>query len=264
MSVHHPRRARGNPPGVHHLRSQSVLRAFVRSAELGAGDRVFDLGAGPGTLTAALLSRGAIVTAVERDPHFARELRRRFRDAGRVRVVETDLLRIRIPRRARVVANVPFAVSGALLARLLDPPGPPRAGIDLIVEHGFARRLSSRLPRSAHAAWWTARYQLSLGARVPRTAFDPAPGVDAALLRIRARGMLDRASEHRLRLLLASAYSHPAPRAATVSRRFAGRNAGPAILREAGIDPRLPAALVPPDVWASVARGPGRSRAAGG
>lgn len=107
MSVRH-RRARENPSGVHHLRSRSVLRSIVRSARLGPHDHVFDLGAGPGTLTAALLAAGARVTAVERDPAYARELRRRFRDAE------------------------------GLVAALLDPPGPPRAGVDLVVEQGFA------------------------------------------------------------------------------------------------------------------------------
>lgn len=262
MSVHRPRRARGNPSGVHHLCSESVLRAIVRSAELCPGDHVFDLGAGPGTLTAALAASGALVTAVERDPRYARELRRRFRGAERVRVVEADLRTVRIPPRARVVANLPFATSGRLVATLLDPPGRLRAGIDLLVEHGFALRLSAPLPRSAHGAWWAARYEIRLARRVPRTAFDPVPGVDAALLRIRAREPLDRASERRLRQLLGAAYGRPRSRAARIARRFAGRNAGPALLRSAGIDPDLSAALVPPSAWAVVARGPSHSTAA--
>lgn len=253
MSVRH-RRARENPSGVHHLRSRSVLRSIVRSARLGPHDHVFDLGAGPGTLTAALLATGARVTAVERDPAYARELRRRFRDAERVRVLEADLREVRVPRRARVVANLPFATTGALVAALLDPPGPPRAEVDLVVEHGFALRLSAALPRSARSAWWAARYEIALARRVPRSAFDPVPSVDAALLRIRPRDELERGAEQRLRDLLRAAYARPPLRAVAVARRFGGRKTGPAALRACGVAPGTPARLVPPSIWAVVAR----------
>ncbi len=255
MSTRVPRRARPNPSGVHHLRSAAVIRALVRSANLSPADQVFELGAGPGTLTAALAASDATITAVERDPGYVAELKRRFRRFENVSVVAADLRHISIPRRAKVVANLPFATSGAVVAALLDPPGMPRAGVDLLVEHGFAVRRGAALPRSARAAWWSARYEIRITRRVPRTAFAPVPGVDAALLRIRAREQLDAAAERRLRRLLAAAYGPRPLRAAALARQFAGRRAGPAILRAAGADPGLPAAAVRPSVWAAVARG---------
>ncbi|WP_367916707.1 rRNA adenine N-6-methyltransferase family protein, partial [Leadbetterella sp. DM7] len=92
---------------VHLLHSPTVLRQLV--AGTAPGSLVVDLGAGPGTITAALAARGASVLAIERDPRFAAVLRRRFADQPRVRVVEADLRRARLPARARVVANPPFA-----------------------------------------------------------------------------------------------------------------------------------------------------------
>lgn len=240
--------------GIHHLRSTPVLDALVRGAQLSPDDLVYDLGAGPGTVTAALARTGARVVAVERDPRFARRLRRRFARHPRVLVLERDLRTVAIPRHARVVANLPFATAGAVVAHLLDPPGRPHAGADLVVEHGFALRMTSAPPRSARAAWRAARHDLRLVRRIPRHAFAPAPRVDAALLRIRPRPPLDAAAERRLRALLAAAYAGRHRSAAALARRAAGRRAGPRLLAAAGVDPAADPRAISPHVWAQLAR----------
>lgn len=53
---------------------------FADFAGVREGDRVLDVGAGTGALTAELQQRGARVTAVEPSPEFADGLRRRFGD----------------------------------------------------------------------------------------------------------------------------------------------------------------------------------------
>lgn len=258
MPAHDRTRSRGNRPGIHHLRCRATLRALVRGAELTDDDHVYDLGAGPGTLTAALARTGARVTAVERDPRFLRDLRRRFDRYPRVAVLAADLRQTPVPRRARVVANPPFATSTALLELLLRPAGRPRAGLDLLVEHGFAVRVTDPLPGSPKVAWWAARYELRIVRRVPRTAFAPAPRVDAALLRIRPREPLDPRAERTLRHLLDATHRAPTRRATTIARQVAGRRTGPALLRAAGAEPRAVAGEIEPHTWAQLARGASR------
>ncbi len=183
------------------------LRAIVHGAAVPPGALVYDLGTGPEVLAAVLAASGARVVLVERDARFAtRPAAAGFVDDADVRVIEADLRAICDPRAARIVANLPFATSGAVVAHLLDPAGAPCAGADLVVEEGFARRLSSRRPRSAQGAWRAARYELALVRRVPRAAFAPAPGVDAALLRIIPRPPLTPAAARRPRALLTAAF----------------------------------------------------------
>ncbi len=151
---------------------------LVTDAGVRAGDTVLDLGAGAGELTAPLTDAGARVIALERHPGRAHGLRERF--AGQsVVVVEADIRDLRLPARPfRVVANPPFHLARPLVSQLL------RArlllGADLVLRRDTARSLAARPPGRGYA--------VELGRTVPRAAFDPAPSVDAAVLRIRRSG----------------------------------------------------------------------------
>lgn len=158
--------------GQHFLRPD-VARRFVARAAVGPGDLVLDLGAGTGALTALLASHAGRVVAVERDPSLARRLRRRFERIDNVSVHERDIADIHLPHRPfRVVANVPFAGSNALIRRLLDRRV-PLVQADLVVAHGVALSWAARSPRCAYVC------------RLAPSSFVPAPSGDAAVLRIR-------------------------------------------------------------------------------
>jgi 23S rRNA (adenine-N6)-dimethyltransferase len=230
-----------SPSGAHFLHPR-IAAEIVRAAGVGPDDLVFDLGAGLGALTAPLAATGARVIAVERHIGYARSLTRRFDGQPGVRVVPGDLLTVPLPRRPfRVVANIPFATTAALLRRLLDPGGPPLAGADLVVEYGVARRLTGP-PRDAEARWRSARYGLRVARRLPPGCFSPPPRVDAALVTLRPYPMSTE-MERRLARLLAAADHQPG----RAVRRLVP--AGPAALREAGIDPAQPAGSVAPECW---------------
>ncbi|MGB3699486.1 MAG: class I SAM-dependent methyltransferase [Gordonia sp. (in: high G+C Gram-positive bacteria)] len=60
--------------------SEPLSGPFAAFAGIHAGDRVVDVGSGPGALTAHLLTIGAEVAAIDPSPPFAAALRRRFAD----------------------------------------------------------------------------------------------------------------------------------------------------------------------------------------
>jgi 16S rRNA A1518/A1519 N6-dimethyltransferase RsmA/KsgA/DIM1 with predicted DNA glycosylase/AP lyase activity len=175
-------------PDRHFLRSAAVAEAIVADARIAADDLVVDIGAGGGRLTAPLARTGAEVWAIELDGELARVLRRRFAGAGNVRVIEGDALRVALPRRTfRVVANVPFGSTTAILRRLLEDPRLPVAQADVIVEWGLARKRAACWPSTQLGITWAAWHELALVRRLPARCFEPKPGVDAGLLRATRR-----------------------------------------------------------------------------
>jgi len=165
--------------GWHRLEAEWAARV-VAAAEVRPSQLVLDLGAGTGALTAPLVSAGARVLAVELQDARAAQLRLRFAPTPRVRVVQADMLRLRLPNQPfRVVANPPHSLTAELLRRLRGPRSRMYAA-DLV------------LPAWAVSRWLRAqrtglRWEATPGLWLPRTAFTPQAPVDARVLRLRRR-----------------------------------------------------------------------------
>jgi 23S rRNA (adenine-N6)-dimethyltransferase len=244
---------RATSPGVHLLSCPRVIESLVRRSGVGPGDLVIDFGAGPGTLTAPLARTGSRVLAIERDAAFARALRRRFAGRPAVRVVHDDLRRVRLPQRDfAVVSSIPFAVSTALLRRLLTPVPSRLARADLVVQWGLARRLTAARPRDLEAAWWAARFELVVVRRIPARCFTPAPATDAAHLAVRRSGVDGREAAV-LWAVLAAAYRSPRRPAGQVLGELVVYRRAARVLAAVGVDRAVPAASVRAADWARAA-----------
>jgi 23S rRNA (adenine-N6)-dimethyltransferase len=149
---------------------------------------VVEIGAGTGTITRELASRCRRVIAIERDPRLAAVLRRRFDGEGGVRVVEADARAWSFPDEPfRVVGNLPFAITTAMLRRLLSDPASRLVRADLVVQLEVAIKRSRRPPASALSLGWAPWWGSELVRRIPARWFLPAPSVDAAVIVYRRR-----------------------------------------------------------------------------
>jgi 23S rRNA (adenine-N6)-dimethyltransferase len=98
-----------------------------------------------------------------------------------VRVVEADLLALRLPRRPfRVVANPPYHLTTDLLHLLLARDSALVAA-DLVLQRAAVRAIvAGRGP-----ARWRRRWSFAEGMTLPRSAFLRPPTVDSCVLVIR-------------------------------------------------------------------------------
>jgi 23S rRNA (adenine-N6)-dimethyltransferase len=86
-----------------------------------------------------------------------------------------------------VVANLPFARSGAILTRLLRDPSIPLRRAHVIVQWEFAAKHTAVCPATLRGTYWRAWFDVSLARRLDRSAFAPPPSVDAAVVRLERR-----------------------------------------------------------------------------
>ena len=156
---------------------------LVAASGVRRGDLVLDIGAGDGSLTRPLVEAGATVIAIERHPQRASSLRAEFGRA--VVVVMADATDLRLPRRPfHVVANPPFGATSAVLRRLLHPGSRLVSAHLVLDERAITRWISRRAPAAAR---WQEQFEITLGDRLPRQAFEPPPDVRCRVLALRRR-----------------------------------------------------------------------------
>ncbi|HEX8841836.1 MAG TPA: 16S rRNA (adenine(1518)-N(6)/adenine(1519)-N(6))-dimethyltransferase RsmA [Sphingomicrobium sp.] len=157
------------------------------------GQRVYEVGPGPGGLTRALLEAGATVTAVERDRRCIPALGELEEEYGdRLLIIEADALLIDerelVGDGAHVVANLPYNIGTALLLKWLAGHWPPWwRSLTLMFQKEVADRIvaapnSDAYGRLSIAAQWRSRPQIAM--RVNRSAFVPPPKVTSAVVHI--------------------------------------------------------------------------------
>ncbi|KAI8572146.1 hypothetical protein RHMOL_Rhmol01G0176000 [Rhododendron molle] len=82
--------------GQHYMLNSSINEQLAGVADVKEGDVVLEIGPGTGSLTNVLVSAGATVLAIEKDPHMAALVTERFASIDRVKVNYTFCLYIRL------------------------------------------------------------------------------------------------------------------------------------------------------------------------
>jgi len=202
--------------GQNFLLDPQLLDRIARVAGDLQGQRVYEVGPGPGGLTRALLRAGAEVVAVERDRRCLPALAE-LADAadGRLRVIEGDAMTVDAAAEAgpgaHIVANLPYNVGTALLVRWLEPEAwlPWWASLSLMFQKEVAERIvakpgSDAFGRLSVLAQW--RTDATLALNVHRSAFVPPPKVMSAVVHIVPHAMPKGVDPATLSALTAAAF----------------------------------------------------------
>jgi 16S rRNA (adenine1518-N6/adenine1519-N6)-dimethyltransferase len=137
--------------GQNFVHDANTLRRIVSSSGITKSDHVLEVGPGLGSLTLALLDRGAAVTAVEIDPLLAARLPKTIAEHShseihRLTVINHDVLTLRSSdlsdQPTAVVANLPYNIAVPALMHLFSEFKSLRTAM-VMVQSEVAERLAA-------------------------------------------------------------------------------------------------------------------------
>ncbi len=255
--------------GQHFLVDVRALARIVAAAELTPEDAVLEIGAGVGNLTRLLARESDRVVAVEIDRRFLPVLETELADCPNVRLVAGDILALDPSELVgegpyKVVANLPYAITSAVLRHLLEARVSPQRMV-VTVQREVAERIvarSGRMSLLAVSVQFYGRPQRLF--RLRPGAFYPPPEVESAVVRI------DRHPHPPVEVtdvdwffgVVRAGFSQPRKQLSNSLAGGLGISSDEAadVLRRAGIDPRTRAERLSLEDWARLAGGFTRSK----
>lgn len=178
--------------GQNFLTSDIVPGWMVEAAKVTTSDTILEIGPGTGRLTEALLKTGARVIAVEADIRAVEELNKTFEkelkskqltlhhgDAREINPISLGLS----DKKFKVVANIPYYLSGFLLRSLLESEIQP-TNLTFLIQKELAVRIARDKKESILALSVKVFGEPKLYKTVSPGHFYPMPKVDSAILTI--------------------------------------------------------------------------------
>ncbi|PYS80852.1 MAG: ribosomal RNA small subunit methyltransferase A [Acidobacteria bacterium] len=257
--------------GQNFLVDETYARRIVGALAPRAGETVLEIGPGRGALTSPLVESGARVVAVEFDRGLVAPLRSRFAERENFTLVEADALEVEFcsviepDASARVVANLPYNISTAILQRLIERRRCVSEMV-LMLQREVVARITAP-PGSTERGYLTVIVEAYCEAEalfdVPPGAFRPVPKVWSTVARLRARAGGPEVGDERLLWRVVSAGF--AQRRKTILNnlraapgdlraRVEAVGGAATLLEAAGIEPARRAETLALDEWVAVTR----------
>lgn len=225
--------------GQNFLQSKHVIEDILRSINPQAEDNVLEIGPGLGALTEPLLRRLNHLTAVEIDTDLQAYLSELPIAQGKLNLIGADALTIdysQFGEKLRVIGNLPYNISTPLLLRLVRY-APYIEDMHFMLQKEVVERMAA-VPGTRDYGRLTVMLQYHCEVEhlfnVPPEAFDPAPKVDSAIVRLLpySKSPFDVVAVEDLERLVASAF---AMRRKTLNNNLKGIISAEQLL-ELGID----------------------------
>ncbi len=262
--------------GQNFLVDEDLADDLARLAGASPSDFVIEVGTGLGVLTRALAARAGRVRTVEIDSGLVRALEAEKLLPANVELVHGDARRIdwsawlaETTAPVREIANLPYSVATPLLRVFLDYRD-RLADWSVMIQSEVAARVMATTAEEDYgslAVLHRLTTDVEAIARLGPERFFPRPKVDSSFVRVwpRATSLLVPGELERVETIVRAAFSQRRKvvtngLARIAERRFptlaksGQREALEAVLRAAGIDPRLRPERIEPEAWLALSR----------
>ena len=163
------------------LIDNNLAERLAKYAGIFSSETILEIGPGYGIITRALASRAGKLIAVEKDRLLAERLEEK--NFPNTEIICADILDFDFERADKIVANIPFKISSAILEKIFQARKPAF----LILQKEFAERLIAKPGERIYSKLSVAANYFcdcKILENVSAKKFKPAPRVDAAVVRI--------------------------------------------------------------------------------
>ncbi len=181
--------------GQNFLKSKKALLEIVESAHISPSDTILEIGPGKGALTEQLLEKEGRVIAIEKDRDLIILLKEKFSkeiESKKLELIEGDILDFDLEalytksnNSYKVIANIPYYITGALIRLFLEARIQPKTMVLLlqkeVVDRIVARDKKESILSIAVKAYGTPVYI----SKVSKKYFSPIPNVDSGIIAIK-------------------------------------------------------------------------------
>jgi 16S rRNA (adenine1518-N6/adenine1519-N6)-dimethyltransferase len=175
--------------GQNFLTTDWPVKLMVSSAEIKKGENIIEIGPGTGVLTEELIETGARVFAIEKDDRLIPYLKEKF-EKKNLKIFHEDILNTDIHKivknlKYKVVANIPYYITGAILQYFLENKNQPSC-MFLLVQKEVAERIVAKDNKESLLSVSVKIFgEPKIIKIVSRNNFKPQPNVDSAILAIK-------------------------------------------------------------------------------
>lgn len=203
--------------GQNFLSDRNYVRKIVNAIDPSPTDIIIEIGPGRGALTELLVATGARIIAIELDGELIPFLEGTFGESGNFRLIEQDALNINFLSlaevegdRLKVVANLPYYISTAILQRLIDQRG-AFSELVLMFQREVVERMTAK-PGDPERGFLSVLVEAFLDVDrlfdVPPSAFRPVPKVWSTVVSIKPLAAKN-PSDEGFKKLISHAFKQP-------------------------------------------------------
>jgi 16S rRNA (adenine1518-N6/adenine1519-N6)-dimethyltransferase len=185
--------------GQYFLNNARIPELMAEAGKVGVGDIVLEIGPGTGALTRELLMRGAHVIAIEADAraitvledtfHTEIECQHPKQGLGQLTIIHGDVREIDLialglrPRAFKIVANIPYYLSGMLFRIFLESDIQP-SDLVFLVQKEVAERIARDKKESLLSLSVKVFGEPKYVKTVAKGNFTPPPKIDSAIIAV--------------------------------------------------------------------------------
>jgi 16S rRNA (adenine1518-N6/adenine1519-N6)-dimethyltransferase len=125
--------------GQNFLIDNNIASKIISESDISSQDTILEIGPGLGALTEDLIKSAKKVYLIEKEPKFCYYLSDKFSTRDNVEIINDDILKVDIPPHDKVVSNIPYTITGAILEKVFYKQNPPMGVIS--IEKNIAERI---------------------------------------------------------------------------------------------------------------------------